>query len=86
MYTESGWLMLFLWAEFSVILSETLAYPGDTIKRKMMMQSCKKEKMYSSSIDCIRKTYHEVGLVGFWRGSMSNIIRSVGSSMCLVFY
>lgn len=50
------------------------------------MQSCKKEKMYSSSIDCITKTYREIGLMGFWRGSMSNIIRSVGSSMCLVFY
>ena len=69
-----------------MIFSETLAYPGDTIKRKMMMQSCKAQKQYANSVDCILKTYRDVGFLGFWRGSMSNIIRSVGSSLCLVMY
>jgi solute carrier family 25 (adenine nucleotide translocator) protein 4/5/6/31 len=50
------WLRI-LWAQATVIFSETLSYPGDTIKRKMMMQSLKAEKMYSGSLDCIRQTY-----------------------------
>jgi solute carrier family 25 (adenine nucleotide translocator) protein 4/5/6/31 len=52
----------------------------------MMMQSLKAEKMYSSTLDCIRQTYRKDGLKGFWHGAYSNILRGIGSSLCLVFY
>jgi solute carrier family 25 (adenine nucleotide translocator) protein 4/5/6/31 len=32
----------FFWAQASVIFSEFLSYPGDTVKRKIMMQSLKR--------------------------------------------
>lgn len=51
---DSLWVSL-LWAQFTVVFSETLAYPGDTIKRKMMMQSLKAEKMYNGTWDCIKQ-------------------------------
>ena len=36
--------MRMVWAQASVIIAEQLAYPGDTVKRKMMMQSLKAVK------------------------------------------
>ena len=47
----------FFWAQISVVVSEFLAYPGDTVKRKMMMQSLKEVKEYNGAIDCFRKIY-----------------------------
>jgi hypothetical protein len=32
------------WAQLSVIIAEQLAYPGDTVKRKLFMQACKHDK------------------------------------------
>jgi solute carrier family 25 (adenine nucleotide translocator) protein 4/5/6/31 len=76
----------FFWAQASVIFSEFLSYPGDTVKRKIMMQSLKKQKEYNGIVDCFSKTYKNEGLNGLWKGAYSNILRSVGSSLCLVLY
>ena len=74
-----------LWAQFSVILAELISYPGDTIKRKLFMQSLKENKSNSTIRKCISTIYEKEGLVGFWTGSYSNILRGIGSSMCLLF-
>lgn len=42
--------------------------------------------MYDGTWDCIRQVYRNEGLRGFWKGSYSNILRGLGSSLCLVFY
>lgn len=75
-----------VWAQASVIIAEQLAYPGDTIKRKLFMQACKQSKEYSGAIDCFVKVYKQQGLNGLWKGSYSNILRGVGSSLCLILY
>ena len=75
-----------LWAQLSVILAEQLAYPGETVKRKLFMQACKHEKEYAGIIDCFRKVYNRDGLPGLWKGAYSNILRGIGSSLCLIFY
>lgn len=41
---DSSIFARFLLAQFSVIVSESLSYPGDTVKRKLMMQSLKTVK------------------------------------------
>ena len=51
-----------------------------------MMQSGKKDKEYKNAIDCTMKTYKQYGIKGFYRGCLSNAMRSVGSSLVLVFY
>lgn len=45
-------LWKYLFAQVVVITSETIAYPTDTIKRKMMMQSARGERLYKNSFDC----------------------------------
>jgi solute carrier family 25 (adenine nucleotide translocator) protein 4/5/6/31 len=37
-------------------------------------------------MDCFRKTLTEEGTQGFFKGNLSNIWRSVGSSLVLVLY
>ena len=76
----------FFFAQFCVIFSETIAYPTDTVKRMLMLQSSRKEVMYNGAFDCVSKIYQKDGLSGFWRGNLSNMMRSVGSSLCLVLY
>lgn len=42
--------------------------------------------MYLSTIDCFKKTYNNEGITGFFKGNLSNIWRSIGSSLVLVMY
>jgi solute carrier family 25 (adenine nucleotide translocator) protein 4/5/6/31 len=73
-----------------VSTSETISFPLDTIRRKLMMQSGRKgtnvEIKYANTADCFRKTLAEEGVTGFFKGNLSNIWRSVGSSLVLVMY
>lgn len=75
-----------LFAQACVIVSETIAYPTDTVKRILMLEAARKEKMYNGVFDCWRKIYQNEGLRGFWKGNLSNMMRSAGSSICLVMY
>ena len=55
-----------------------------------MMQSGRKgtnvEIKYTGTLDCFKKTFAEEGVHGFFKGNVSNIWRSVGSSLVLVLY
>ncbi len=75
-----------IWAQLSVILAELISYPGDTIKRKLFMQSLKENKSYSTIRKCVATIYEKEGIKGFWAASYSNILRGVGSSLCLLLY
>jgi solute carrier family 25 (adenine nucleotide translocator) protein 4/5/6/31 len=76
----------FLFAQCCVIFSETISYPTDTVKRMLMLQSARKDVMYNGVVDCCTKVWQKDGIKGFWRGNVSNIMRSAGSSLCLVLY
>lgn len=54
---DTSVIVKFFWAQFAVVFSETLAYPADTVKRKLMMQSLKVVKEYDGVIDCFGKIY-----------------------------
>lgn len=68
--------------------SQIIAYPFDTARRRLMMQSGKsKDKVqYKGSIDCLTKMYKQEGYRGFYKGAVSNVFRGVGSSLVLVLY
>jgi len=44
------------------------------------------KKMFNNSWDCYKKIMHQEGVKGFFKGNMSNMVRSVGSSLVLVLY
>lgn len=41
---------------------------------------------YKNTLDCWKKTIKEEGWTGLFKGNLSNLWRSIGSSLCLVLY
>jgi solute carrier family 25 (adenine nucleotide translocator) protein 4/5/6/31 len=63
------------------------SYPLDTVRRRLMMQSGRKDVMYTGTLDCFAKIFkNEGGLYPFFKGSASNVIRGTGGALVLVFY
>jgi solute carrier family 25 (adenine nucleotide translocator) protein 4/5/6/31 len=79
-------IVKFFFAQLVVTSSESLSYPLDTVRRRMMMQSGKAIKEYTSAVDCFNKILKNEGPKAFFKGNFSNIVRSIGSSMVLVLY
>lgn len=75
-------------AQIVTSISGLVAYPLDTIRRRMMMQSGKtgKDIQYKGAMDCFVKVLAQEGPSGFYKGALSNIFRGVGASMVLVMY
>ncbi len=73
-------------AQVITISAGTFSYPLDTVRRRLMMQSGMKEKTYSGTIDCFSKIAQKEGLKAFYKGNLSNVIRSTGGALVLVFY
>ncbi|CAF1162942.1 unnamed protein product [Didymodactylos carnosus] len=70
----------FLFAQAITSSSEFLAYPLDTIRRRLMMQSGRGDVIYTGTIDCATKILRNEGSLAFFKGNLSNIYRSVGNS------
>ena len=84
-------LELPLWKRWVVAQAVTtsaglLSYPLDTVRRRMMMQSGLEQQMYSGTLDCWKKIYKKEGVVSFYRGAVSNMVRSTGAAAILVLY
>ena len=82
----SFWSM-FLVATFITSLGSVLIYPFDTIRRRLMMQSGRSDVLYSGTVDCIQKIYrNEGGMKAFYKGGLTNMLRSAGGALVLVLY
>jgi len=79
-------LLRFSIAEAVSITSQSVAYPFDTVRRRMMMQNTQGESLYKNTFDCWRRIYGSEGLRGFYPGLSVNAFRSVGSALMLTLY
>ncbi|UJR18651.1 hypothetical protein I4U23_005559 [Adineta vaga] len=77
-------LYLYLCAQFTTSSAECIAYPIDTIRRRLMMQSGRHDVVYKNAWDCARKIALIEGPLGFFKGNLSNMYRSISSSLILV--
>jgi len=75
-----------MFAQVVVNFSEIVSYPFDTVRRRLMMNSGLKEPLYNGTVDCFRKVMAEGGVPAFFKGNLSNMMRSVSSSLVLVLY
>jgi len=66
--------------------SVTIAYPFDTVRRRLMMMSGEGEKMYSGTLDCWKKIFRDEGAAAFYKGNFTNVLRSIGCALVLVGY
>ncbi|XP_055990516.1 ADP/ATP translocase 4 [Sorex fumeus] len=83
---ETPFLVSFFIAQVVTTCSGILSYPFDTVRRRMMMQSGEAERQYRGTLDCFMKMYQQEGLVAFFRGAFSNVLRGTGGALVLVLY
>merc|ERR1711874_938440 len=86
MFDNPGLLARFGIAQTVAAGSVTIAYPFDTVRRRLMMMSGEGEKMYSGTVDCAKKIMRDEGMKGMFKGNFTNVIRSVGCALVLVCY
>jgi len=79
-------LLKFMMAQAVTGVSGLVSYPLDTIRRRLMMQSGRKDVMYTGTIDCFNKILKNEGGKAFFKGALSNILRGMGASLVLVLY
>jgi len=63
-----------------------VSYPFDTVRRRMMMQSGRADKMYKNTLDCWAKIAKNEGRKAFFKGAFSNVLRGTGGALVLVLY
>lgn len=66
--------------------SGIISYPFDTVRRRMMMQSGRKDVLYKNTLDCWRKIAQTEGGSAFFKGAFSNVLRGTGGALVLVLY
>lgn len=78
----------FAWAIAQVVTvsSGILSYPWDTVRRRMMMQSGRKDILYKNSFDCACKIVKSEGMTALFKGALSNIFRGTGGALVLAIY
>jgi solute carrier family 25 (adenine nucleotide translocator) protein 4/5/6/31 len=73
-------------AQVVTIGSGVLSYPWDTVRRRMMMQSGRKDIMYKNTLDCAMKIIKNEGISAMFKGALSNVFRGTGGALVLAIY
>ena len=78
------------WAAFALgwavdLVAGLVAYPIDTVRRRMMMTSGEKVK-YKSTFDCASQIVKKEGAMALYRGAATNIVRGVAGAIVLAFF
>merc|ERR1711998_365865 len=73
----------FIVAQIAVTASGLVAYPFDTVRRRLQMVA---DRMYRGTMDCGVKILKTEGFGGMYKGALANIFRGVGASLVLVLY
>lgn len=86
-FKNANMFAVWAFAQAVTVGSGIVSYPLDTVRRRMMMQSGRKDMLYANTLDCFGKIYKtEGGLKPFFKGAGSNVIRGTGGALVLVFY
>ena len=62
------------------VLAGLASYPIDTIRRRMMMTSGKKELQYKNSLECAAVILKNEGWRSYFKGAGANILRGVAGA------
>ena len=83
---NANFFAMWAFAQTTTTMAGILSYPMDTVRRRLMMQSGRKDKMYSGTVDCFNKILANEGGKAFFKGAASNILRGTGGALVLVLY
>uniref|UniRef100_A0A6G1S9D0 ADP/ATP translocase n=2 Tax=Aceria tosichella TaxID=561515 RepID=A0A6G1S9D0_9ACAR len=73
-------------AQVVTVGSGILSYPWDTVRRRMMMQSGRKDVLYKNTLDCAQKIIRNEGISAMFKGALSNVFRGTGGALVLAIY
>jgi len=83
---DSPFIAKFMVAQIVTNVAGIMSYPFDTIRRRLMMTSGSKEKLYSGTVDAFVKILKNEGPGAFFKGAFSNVLRGMGGAIVLVMY
>ncbi|KAH8969868.1 hypothetical protein BDL97_02G056800 [Sphagnum fallax] len=73
-------------AQAVTTMAGLVSYPFDTVRRRMMMQAGLERNMYYNTLDCWKKIYSNEGVMAFYKGALTNMVRGTGAALILVLY
>jgi solute carrier family 25 (adenine nucleotide translocator) protein 4/5/6/31 len=87
-FTAVGLVSKFIVAQIAVSVSGIVAYPFDTMQRRLQIEASKpaEEQIYKGMADCFGKILKAEGPGGFFKGAFANILRGTGAAIVLVMY
>jgi len=87
-FTAIGLASKFTVAQIAVSVSGVVAYPFDTMQRRLQIEASKPkdQQMYSGMADCFGKILKTEGPGGFFKGALANVLRGTGAALVLVIY
>lgn len=87
-FTAIGLASKFAVAQLAVSISGIVAYPFDTMQRRLQIEAGKpkEQQIYTGMADCFSKILKAEGPGGFFKGALANILRGTGAALVLVLY
>lgn len=87
-FSVIGIVSKFVVAQIAVSVSGIVAYPFDTMQRRLQIEAGKpkEQQIYSGMADCFGKILKAEGPGGFFKGALANILRGTGAAIVLVLY
>jgi solute carrier family 25 (adenine nucleotide translocator) protein 4/5/6/31 len=73
-------------AQAVTTMAGLVSYPLDTVRRRMMMQAGLERNMHYNTLDCWKKIYSNEGVMAFYKGAFTNMVRRTGAALILVLY
>lgn len=83
---DTNFFAMWAFAQTTTTAAGIISYPLDTVRRRLMMQSGRKEKMYTGTAHCFSKILADEGPNAFFKGAASNVLRGTGGALVLVMY
>uniref|UniRef100_A0A0N5AKP1 ADP/ATP translocase n=1 Tax=Syphacia muris TaxID=451379 RepID=A0A0N5AKP1_9BILA len=83
---QISFIAAFFLGQFVTFVAALVSYPHDTVRRRLMMQSGRKQIIYVNAVDCAIKIYKQEGFKGYYNGIMVNAVRGTGAALVLAIY
>lgn len=83
---NSGIFAKFICAQAVTLSAGILTYPISTLSTRLMMQSCRKEKQYKSTLEACLTIIQKEGVRGLFKGVSITIASGTGGAIALVAY
>jgi solute carrier family 25 (adenine nucleotide translocator) protein 4/5/6/31 len=79
-------LALWIFAQFVTVSCGAITYPLSLARNRYILTSGEKNPQFSGAFDCLKKTYAQDGIRGWYRGFLFSTLTATGGSIVLVIY